>query len=165
MCLFFSPLRNDPKKKTHKLHFGTHPVPGQSHKFVYVYVFCPRKLKQTRNSFAILWLQVSRDMKSIAAGPLRFFFSANAAFYVCDVSPLRQSRGTAEPLSRGPLRSRDDSCRHRKSSIACSAIKGKPCPSFPWFLDFIKEKPQIYQGSFAPTEPTKSLENIEKTRI
>ena len=37
MC-FFSPIRNDPKK-THKQIFGTHPVPGQSRKFVYVYVF------------------------------------------------------------------------------------------------------------------------------
>ena len=35
---FFSPIRNDPKK-THKQIFGTHPVPGQSRKFVYVYVF------------------------------------------------------------------------------------------------------------------------------
>ena len=37
MC-FFSPIRNGPKK-THKQNFGTHPVPGQSRKFVYVYVF------------------------------------------------------------------------------------------------------------------------------
>ena len=37
MC-FFSPIRNDPKK-THKQNFGAHPVPGQSRKFVYVYVF------------------------------------------------------------------------------------------------------------------------------
>ena len=36
--VFFSPIRNDPKK-THKQNFGTHPVPGQSRKFVYVYVF------------------------------------------------------------------------------------------------------------------------------
>ena len=36
--MFFLPLRNDPKK-THKQNFGTHPVPGQSRKFVYVYVF------------------------------------------------------------------------------------------------------------------------------
>ena len=39
MC-FSSPIRNDPKK-THKQLFGTHPVPGQSRKFVYVYVFFP----------------------------------------------------------------------------------------------------------------------------
>ena len=26
-------------QKTHKQNFGTHPVPGQSRKFVYVYVF------------------------------------------------------------------------------------------------------------------------------
>ena len=26
------------RKKTHKQNFGTHPVPGQSRKFVYVYV-------------------------------------------------------------------------------------------------------------------------------
>ena len=37
--MFFSPIRNYPKKKTHKQIFGTHPVPGQSRKFVYVYVF------------------------------------------------------------------------------------------------------------------------------
>ena len=37
MCIF-SPIRNGPKK-THKQIFGTHPVPGQSCKFVYVYVF------------------------------------------------------------------------------------------------------------------------------
>ena len=37
MC-FLSPIRNDPKK-THKQIFGTHPVWGQSCKFVYVYVF------------------------------------------------------------------------------------------------------------------------------
>ena len=37
MC-FFAPIRNDPKK-THKQNCGTHPVPGQSRKFVYVYVF------------------------------------------------------------------------------------------------------------------------------
>ena len=36
--VFFLPLRNDPKKP-HKQNFGTHPVPGQSRKFVYVYVF------------------------------------------------------------------------------------------------------------------------------
>ena len=35
--VFFSPIRNDPKK-THKQIFGTHPVPGQSRKVVYVYV-------------------------------------------------------------------------------------------------------------------------------
>ena len=35
---FFSPVRNDPKK-THTQLFGTHPVPGQSRKSVYVYVF------------------------------------------------------------------------------------------------------------------------------
>ena len=39
LCVFFSPIRNDPKKKTHKQIFGTHPVPGQSRKFVYVDVF------------------------------------------------------------------------------------------------------------------------------
>ena len=27
------------RKKTHKQNFGTHPVPGQSRGFVYVYVF------------------------------------------------------------------------------------------------------------------------------
>ena len=27
------------RKKTHKQNFGTHPIPGQSRKFVYVYVF------------------------------------------------------------------------------------------------------------------------------
>ena len=37
MCFFFSAIRNDPKR-THKQNFGTHPVPGQSRKFVYVYV-------------------------------------------------------------------------------------------------------------------------------
>ena len=31
MC-FFSPIRNDPKKKAHKQIIGTHPVPGQSRK-------------------------------------------------------------------------------------------------------------------------------------
>ena len=36
--MFFSPIRNDPKK-THKQIFGTHPVPGQSRKFFYVCVF------------------------------------------------------------------------------------------------------------------------------
>ena len=35
---FFSSIRND-SKKTHKQNFVTHPVPGQSHKFVCVYVF------------------------------------------------------------------------------------------------------------------------------
>ena len=38
--VFFSPTRNDPKKKkTHKQNFATHPVPGQSREFVYVYAF------------------------------------------------------------------------------------------------------------------------------
>ena len=37
--VFFSPIGNDPKRKTHKQNFGTHPVPGQPRKFVYVYVF------------------------------------------------------------------------------------------------------------------------------
>ena len=36
--VFFSPTRNDPKK-THKQNFATRPIPGQSRKFVYVYVF------------------------------------------------------------------------------------------------------------------------------
>ena len=36
MC-FFSPIRNDPKTKTHKQMFATHPVPRQSCTFVYVY--------------------------------------------------------------------------------------------------------------------------------
>ena len=36
MC-FFSPIRNDPKK-THKQLFGTHPVPGQSRTFVYMFM-------------------------------------------------------------------------------------------------------------------------------
>ena len=34
-CVFFPPQKEWPKKKT----LGTHPVPGQSRKFVYVYVF------------------------------------------------------------------------------------------------------------------------------
>ena len=38
MC-FFSPIRNDPKEKAHKQNVGTHPVPGQSRKFVYVSMF------------------------------------------------------------------------------------------------------------------------------
>ena len=39
MCFFF-PIRNDPRKqKTHKQNFATHPVPGQSRKFVHVDVF------------------------------------------------------------------------------------------------------------------------------
>ena len=38
LCVFFSAIRNDPKK-THKQNFGTRPVPGQSRKCVYVYVF------------------------------------------------------------------------------------------------------------------------------
>ena len=37
LCVFSPPIRNDPKK--HKQLFGTHPVPGQFRKFVYVYVF------------------------------------------------------------------------------------------------------------------------------
>ena len=37
MC-FFSPIRNDPKITTTQ-NFRTHPVPGQSRTFVYVYVF------------------------------------------------------------------------------------------------------------------------------
>ena len=54
MC-FFSPIRNDPKKTPLKQNVGTHPVPGQSRKFVYVYVFflslkkvsreCPRSVQ------------------------------------------------------------------------------------------------------------------------
>ena len=39
LCVFSSLIRNDPKKKTDKQLFGTHPVPGQSRKFVYVSVF------------------------------------------------------------------------------------------------------------------------------
>ena len=35
--MLFSPIRNDRKKKTHKQNFGTHPVPRQSRKVVYVY--------------------------------------------------------------------------------------------------------------------------------
>ena len=43
LCVFL-PLSKDPKK-THKQNFGTHPVPGQSRKFVYVCVFSfPDKL-------------------------------------------------------------------------------------------------------------------------
>ena len=37
--VFLSPIRNKKKTHTHKQNFGTHPVPGQSRKFVYVYVF------------------------------------------------------------------------------------------------------------------------------
>ena len=38
-CLCVFSIRNDPtKKKTHKQLLGTHPVPGQSRKFVYVYM-------------------------------------------------------------------------------------------------------------------------------
>ena len=37
MFVLFLPTMNE-KKKTHKQKFGTHPVPGQSRKFVYVYV-------------------------------------------------------------------------------------------------------------------------------
>ena len=43
MC--FSPIRKDPKK-THKQNFGTHSVPGQSRRFVYVYVFFIHSLNQ-----------------------------------------------------------------------------------------------------------------------
>ena len=50
LCVFFSPIRNDPKK-THKQIFGTQPVPGQSREFVYVYVFF---LFLTFNKSAIL---------------------------------------------------------------------------------------------------------------
>ena len=38
MCVCVFLRHKDWPKKTHK-HFGTHPVPGQSRKFVYVYVF------------------------------------------------------------------------------------------------------------------------------
>ena len=43
----------------------------------------------------------------------------------------------------------------------------RPSPVLPFldFWGFIKEKPQIYQGFSVPTEPTKSLENTEKTLI
>ena len=47
--VFCSHIGNDTKNKTHKQIFGTRPVPGQSRKFVYVYVFflsltyCPRR--------------------------------------------------------------------------------------------------------------------------
>ena len=34
-------------------------------------------------------------------------------------------------------------------------------PSFPWFLGFIKENLQIYQGFSAPAEPTNSFENTK----
>ena len=45
----FSPIRNDPKK-THKQIFGTHPVPGQSREFVYVYVFSfPERVQKELN--------------------------------------------------------------------------------------------------------------------
>ena len=38
--VFFSPIRNDPKQKKHINKFlAPTPVPGQSRKFVYVYVF------------------------------------------------------------------------------------------------------------------------------
>ena len=61
--VFFSPIRNDPKK-THKQLVGTHPVPGQSRKFVYVYVFffsdkkCPNTLSSLLCllSRRILWI-------------------------------------------------------------------------------------------------------------
>ena len=36
--VFFLAHKDWPEK-THKQIFGTHPVPGQSRKFVYVYVF------------------------------------------------------------------------------------------------------------------------------
>ena len=37
LCVFL-PHKEWPQK-THKPDFGTHPVPGQSRKFVYIYVF------------------------------------------------------------------------------------------------------------------------------
>ena len=43
LCVYSPPQGMTPpkkkEKKTHKQLFGTHPVPGQSRKFVYVYVF------------------------------------------------------------------------------------------------------------------------------
>ena len=36
--VLFSPKRNDPRK-THQQNVATHPVPGQSRIFIYVYVF------------------------------------------------------------------------------------------------------------------------------
>ena len=53
--------------------------------------------------------------------------------------------------------------KRRKMLAQRPFLEAKPCPSFPWFLGFIKEKPQIYQGFSALTKPTKSLENTEKT--
>ena len=41
--------------------------------------------------------------------------------------------------------------------------KAPPCPSFPWFFCFTKEKPQINQGLLSPAEPTETLEKPKKT--
>ena len=51
---------------------------------------CDTPGKQTRKSFAILSLKVSRDMKSVAAGPLSFLCSLGNA----------QKRGEHCPISR-----------------------------------------------------------------
>ena len=37
LCIFLPHMERP--EKTHKQDFGTHPVPGQSRKFVYVHVF------------------------------------------------------------------------------------------------------------------------------
>ena len=40
LCVLFLHHKERPEqKKTHKQNFATRPIPGQSHKFVYVYVF------------------------------------------------------------------------------------------------------------------------------
>ena len=45
----------------------------------------------------------------------------------------------------------------------CAILRYHPCPSFPWFFSFTKEKPQINQGFLSPAEPTETLEKPEKT--
>ena len=39
LCVFSLPEEMIPKKQTHELLFAIHPVPGQSPKLVFVYVF------------------------------------------------------------------------------------------------------------------------------
>ena len=51
----------------------------------------------------------------------------------------------------------------RFSTVSCTFQMLEPCPSFPWSFRKYQGKPQKCQGFFSPCEPSKTLENKQKT--
>ena len=95
---FVSPTRND-QKKTPKQIFGTHPVPGQSRKFIYVYVlFLSLILQESRKRGPQKRGPQKRCPQSMSVSTMRGRYSNSVSAFLCDSPQRRVSWGRVYSL-------------------------------------------------------------------